>query len=83
MLEFAQFPLPGMPLRVVVSCTYSGPERPATVRATLDVPSDEFTSQIVGSDLDGAYLTVTELATAMETMLAGLLEQVEEFYRTP
>lgn len=68
MSEFVQPTLPGFPVRIVVSCTWEGPDRVACIRATTDVPSDLFTSMIDGSDVEGRF-TPQELADAMSTLV--------------
>lgn len=72
MPEFVQFPLPGMPLRIVVSAVWESADRPCTIRATVDAPSDEYTSQMVGSDTEGK-MTWDELESAMETLLGHVM----------
>lgn len=71
MTETHQPTLPGMPQRVVVAVTWEGPTRPATARATLDVPSDAFTSQITGTDVTGVW-TAEELADVLCTLVYEL-----------
>lgn len=72
MSKSVQFPLPGMPLRVVVSAVWESAERPCTIRATVDVPSDDYSSQIIGADTEGR-MTWDELQGAMETLLAATM----------
>lgn len=72
MPEFTQLPLPGMPVRFVVSAVWESGDRPCTVRATLDVPSDQFSSQIIGYDTEGR-MTLDELQAAMETLLDAVI----------
>lgn len=68
MLEFTQLQLPGMPVRIVVSAVWESADRPCTVRATVDAPSDQYSSQVIGSDTEG-LMTWDELGAAMELLL--------------
>ena len=69
-----QLPLPGMPIRIVVSAIWESAERSCTIRATVDAPSDQFSNQIVGTDTEGS-MTWEELSGAMETLLAHVMDQ--------
>lgn len=75
MPEFVQLVLPGMPVRIVVSALWESPTRPATVRATVDVPSDQFSSQMAGFDLEGKF-TTGELCDAMCTLIYALGDEM-------
>jgi hypothetical protein len=75
-IGYHQFPLPTMPLRIVVGALWVPDTTQATIRATLDVPSDQYSTMIHGSDIT-ARLTPSELGTALSTLadeLVGLLE---------
>lgn len=74
MPEFVQLQLPGMPVRIVVSAVWESAERPCTIRATIDAPSDQYSSQIIGTDTTGK-MTPDELQGAMETMLDWAMRQ--------
>ena len=76
MPEFSQFPLPGMPLRIVVSALWESGTRPCTIRATIDAPSDEYSSQMVGTDTQGK-MTWEELQGAMETLLGAVMNDAD------
>lgn len=72
MPEFVQLALPGFPVRIIVSALWESADRPCTIRATADAPSDQFSSQVVGVDTEG-LMTWEELQDAMETLLAHVL----------
>jgi hypothetical protein len=74
---FIQDILPGMPVRIIVSGVWEAADRPCTIRATVDVPSDDFGSQMVGADAEG-LMTWDEFITTMEL----LLNHVAISYRT-
>jgi len=76
MPEFVQPTLPGMPVRIVVSAVYEDATRPCTVRATLDTPTDQFSSQITGFDTEGR-MTLDELESVMCTLLSELLDGLD------
>lgn len=69
-----QLPLPGFPVRIIVSAIWAGPTVNATIRATVDAPSDDFSHQWIGTDTEGV-MTGAELQSAMETMLGSVLDQ--------
>ena len=71
MPEFTQLPLPGMPLRIVVSAVWESGDRRATIRATVDAPSDEYSSMVRGFDTEGKF-TPEELLDAMAMLLYAL-----------
>jgi len=75
MATFAQLTLPGFPLRLVVAAHWAAPDTLATVRATLDTPSDQYTQQIEGTDLEGRF-TPEELADAMCTLVYELVARM-------
>lgn len=81
MPEFVQLPLPGMPIRFIVSAVWEDPARPCTIRATKDVPSDQFDSQITGFDTEG-LMTLDELQGAMETLLSALFNGPEPLLKS-
>lgn len=72
-----QFPLPGFPVRVVVSATWERGSTPCTVRATVDSPSDQYTSMMAGVDVE-ARLTFGELYDTMCTALYQAMLKVEQ-----
>lgn len=78
MSEFVQLPLPGFPVRIVVSAVWESADRPCTVRATIDAPSDEFASQWRGVDTEGK-MTWEELEGAMEALLFGIMDGYRAF----
>jgi len=71
-----QLVLPGMPIRIIVSAVWESADRPCTVRATVDVPSDQFASTMEGSDLSG-LMTFEELRQVMEDMLITILDSAD------
>jgi len=75
MPEYVQMPLPDTGIRLVVSAVWYGQQKACTVRATTDVPSDQFSHQIDGADVTGLF-TLEELRTAMETLLGELLDRL-------
>lgn len=77
MPETTQLPLPGMPLRFIVSAVWEAADRPATIRATVDTPSDQYCSQFVGHDTQGR-MTLEELADLMCTMLLTTFDRLGE-----
>lgn len=79
MSVFTQIPLSITGVRFSLSVVYAGPELPCSMRATLDVPSDEYTSQISGHDLDGR-MTMEECQSAGETLLGLLWDEYRTVY---
>lgn len=67
--------VPGTGIRIIVSAVWEAPDRPCTIRATLDTPTDEFTSQIRGFDTEGLF-TVDELGDAMALLLLNLIDDL-------
>lgn len=74
MPEALQPPLPGMPVRFIVSAVWESADRRCTIRATADTPSDEFSSTFVGSDTEGKML-LDELSEAMCVMIMATVDQ--------
>lgn len=77
MEQFTQLVLPGSALRLILSTTWSAPDRPCVIRATVDQPSDAFTSQFVGTDTEG-IMTVDEWESACYTLLSEAIATVRE-----
>lgn len=74
MPEVHQPPLPGMPVRFIVSAVWEAGDRLCTIRATADAPSDEYSSVFVGTDCEGRF-TLAELGDAMCTLLLDVIEK--------
>lgn len=82
MPEYAQLILPGMPVRLVVSALWEDSTRPATIRATYDVPSDQYSSQLAGFDCEGKF-TISELADAMCTYVYAMMDELRQNLALP
>lgn len=80
MPDTTQLPLPGMPLRFSISAVWESADRPCTIRGSVDVPSDQFTSQFVGTDTEGR-MTLDELSSAMCTVLLATFDRMSELDR--
>lgn len=81
MTDFIQLPLPGFPVRIVLSAVWESAERPCTIRATVDAPTDDLSSQFIGSDTEGR-MTWDELSAAMELLLDHVMRRFEEIAMT-
>lgn len=75
MTEFVQPTLPGFPQRLVLAVVWEGPERRCTIRGTVDVPSDAYSSIIEGFDTEGRF-TREELADALALMALALVDKL-------
>lgn len=76
-MKFQQLALPGMPVRIVLSAVWTGPTTPCTVRASLDAPSDQFSSVMEGIDVEGLF-TLEELVDVIVTLVYEVTKPLEE-----
>ena len=75
MSKSVQPPLPGTGIRIVVSAVWYGADRPCSIRATADTPSDEFATQVVGWEVTD-YFTAEELCDALGLMHDRLVHEI-------
>lgn len=75
MTEFVQPTLPGFPQRLVLAVIWEGADRRCSIRGTLDVPSDAYSSVIEGFDTEGKF-TREELADALAVMSMALVDKL-------
>ena len=68
MTEYAQLPLPGTGIRIIVAATWFDPDRPCKVSISVDLPTEDLTTQLLMSDTTGV-MTLDECTAAMETLM--------------